>query len=104
MYGRGRQRVYCSRACKDKFFRRTNRASKNTEADRRDLVNKHLFAGDWRLGRHFADWPRYTCLACGVKIQGQIEAWYDFQSWNQVRGVLTRLLCSICYTMKGGQK
>jgi len=101
--GPGRKRVYCSDACQQKQFRNTLSVTKFTHAQRRDLINKHLFVGDWRLGHHFAGWARYTCLACAAPIDGSVEAWYDFKSWDQCRGVLTRLLCANCYALKGGE-
>ncbi len=96
------KRVYCSDTCQQKQFRNAQSVTKLTPDTHCDLVNRHLFAGDWRLDHHFPDWPRYTCLTCSAGIAGNVEAWYDFQSYQQTRGVLARLLCSSCYALKGG--
>lgn len=97
---RGRTRTFCSDACRVKQFRYARRVTKLTETERKALVEKHLFVGDWQLLDRWPEWPEYHCLACTAPIGATTPAWYDRNDWDQINGVYRRHICTTCHPQR----
>jgi predicted nucleic acid-binding Zn ribbon protein len=103
---RGRKRIYCSRACKDKEFRRAKNASKLSKKARSAIIKQALSYGEWRH-HELPAWPHYRCLACGQEISSANDfdkqsgvvgtAWYDWNDFDQFRGTYRRIICEECH-------